>query len=352
MSDALIKVLIVEDSISVQLVLVDAIESDPRLTVAGTVSSGEGALEFLNAGKPDVILMDIHLPGMNGFEATRRIMSTKPLPIVICSATSDPDDVATTFQAMEAGALAMIAKPTGPLHPNHGDMKEHLVETLKLMSEVKVVRRWSRRPTAATSAAALPPVVAARGISGKLVAIGTSTGGPVVLRSILAELPGGFPVPILVVQHIAPGFLVGLVEWLQQNCQLTVHVARHGGQPLPGNVYFAPDGYHMGVDAQGRIALAKGSEADALCPSVSHLFRSVAEVYGANAVGVLLTGMGKDGARELLLLKEGGGATIAQNKATSVVHGMPGEAICLGAATHVLPGHEIAEMLKRMLIPS
>ena len=351
MSGAPIKVLIVEDLISVQLVLIDAIGSDPRLAVVGTVNSGERALEFLESGdKPDVILMDVHLPGMNGFETTHRIMSTKPVPIVICSATSDPTDVATTFRAMEAGAVAMIAKPGGPMHPLHGEMKQHLLEPLKLMSEVKVIRRWNRQSSTATPVVAPNRDSIRRGKSTvKVVAIGTSTGGPPVLRSILGGLPKEFPVPILVVQHIAPGFLAGLVEWLQQSCLLKVRIAVQGDVPMPGHVYFAPDSRHMGVDSQGRIELANGTSAEVLCPSASHLFRSVAEIYGASAVGVLLTGMGKDGARELAMLKERGAATIAQDKATSVVHGMPGEAVRLGAAAHVLASHEIAVMLKRML---
>jgi two-component system chemotaxis response regulator CheB len=345
-----IKVLIVEDLISVQLVLIDAIESDLGLTVVGTVNSGERALKFLEgADKPDVILMDIHLPGMNGFETTHRIMSTKPLPIVICSATSDPADVATTFRAMDAGAVAMIAKPRGPMHPLHGEMKQHLLQTLKLMSEVKVVRRWKRQSGAVTPVTPNRDSISPGKSTVKLVVIGTSTGGPPVLRSILGALSKEFPVPILVVQHISPGFLAGLVEWLQQGCQLKVLIAGQGDVIMPGHVYFAPDGCHMGVDSQGRIALANGSMADALRPSASHLFRTVAEVYGASAVGVLLTGMGKDGAHELSMLKDRGAVTIAQDKATSVVHGMPGEAIRLGAAVHILASDQIAGMLKRIL---
>lgn len=347
-----IKVLMVEDSKSVQLALAAMIETDARLQLIGAVKSGEEALKFLEEQKPDVVLMDIHLPGMNGFEATRQIMSTKPLPIVICSATSDPDDVAATFQAIDAGALALIAKPAGPLHPNHEGMKQHLLDTLRLMSEVRVIRRWPRGGRASARAASMPRNGAFRlPAPGRVVAIGASTGGPPVLRSILCELPQGLLAPVLVVQHIAPGFLGGLVEWLQQSCVLPLHVATHGEQLASGHVYFAPDGRNMGVDPQGRVALSPGVPGSPLCPSVAHLFHSVADIYGSGAIGVLLTGMGKDGAQELALLKGTGATTIAQDKATSVVHGMPGEAIRLGAATQVLPADEIGGVIKRLLLP-
>lgn len=348
MSGARIKVLIVEDSKTVQLALAAIIESEPRLALIGIVNSGEQALEFVNEHKPDVVLMDIHLPGMNGFETTRRIMSTKPVPIVICSAISNPDDVATTFHAIDAGALALIAKPAAPLHPNHDGMKQHLLETLRLMSEVKVIRRWSRPAAASGHAAAVPKGPHRGPATGKVIALGASTGGPPVLRTIFSELPKDLSVPVLVVQHISPGFLAGLVEWLQQSCALPVHIATHGEQLAPGHVYFAPDGRQMGVDSLGRVALSPCGRGDSLCPSVGHLFHSVGEIYGAGAIGVLLTGMGRDGASELSILKQRGATTIAQDKATSVVHGMPGEAIRLGGATHVLPGDEIAGLLKRI----
>jgi two-component system, chemotaxis family, protein-glutamate methylesterase/glutaminase len=347
-----ISVLVVEDTATVRLLLVDALESDPRLRVAAAVPSGEEALQFLAREKPSVILMDIHLPGISGFEATRRVMQTQPVPIVICSAVEDPNDVATTFEAMEAGALSVIAKPVGPGSEFYEPMMKHLVETVKLMSEVKVVRRWQR------SAATLPlprPEVRADSQNprpagrAQIVALGASTGGPPVLRTILGDLPADFPAPIAIVQHITPGFLQGLVEWLAQTSDLPIHIARHGERPLPGHVYFAPDWFHLGVGPQGHLVLSDRIPADVLCPSVGHLFQSIADVHGAQAVAVLLTGMGKDGARELALLKQRGATTIAQDRSTSVVHGMPGEAIRLDGAKYVLPAGDVAGALKRLL---
>jgi chemotaxis protein methyltransferase CheR len=185
----------------------------------------------------------------------------------------------------------------------------------------------------APEAAGLKPVPAEI----RLVAVGASTGGPLALQTVLAGLPRDFPVPVVIVQHIAPGFTDGFAEWLTESCGLPIHVANHGERILPGHVYLAPDGAQMRVESEGRLALSSDGPENGLRPSVSFLFRSVARVYGPQAVGVLLTGMGKDGAQELKMMRDAGAVTIAQDKESSVVHGMPGEAIGLEAATYVLP---------------
>jgi two-component system, chemotaxis family, protein-glutamate methylesterase/glutaminase len=214
------------------------------------------------------------------------------------------------------------------------------------MSEVKVVRRWSRSRIA-------PAVLPANGRTQlraasagvRLIGIGASTGGPLVLQTILSGLPKDFPVPLLIVQHIARGFLPGMVEWLSQTTGLRVHIAAHGAVPLPGHAYVAPDDFHLAVDAGGHMILAREEPESGLRPSVSYLFRSLAQTCGASAVGVLLTGMGKDGAVELKRMKDCGAFTIAQDRDSSIVHGMPGEAIELGATTQVLPADKIAGAL-------
>lgn len=175
----------------------------------------------------------------------------------------------------------------------------------------------------------------------RIVAIGASTGGPPVLQAILAGLPKNFPAPVLIVQHIAAGFTRGFVEWLGQSSNLPVHVPAHGERVLPGQAYVAPDGLHMAVDPDSRVRLRTDEPENGLRPSVACLFRSVAKAYGQSAVGVLLTGMGKDGALELKLMKDQGAVTIAQDRETAIVHGMPGEAIKLGGATYVLPPEQI-----------
>ncbi len=341
-----INVLVVEDSPVAQLLLVHILNSDPGLSVLGTANNGEQALEFLKRNRPDVIVMDIHMPGMDGFETTRQIMETQPLPIVVCSASLNPAEVAQTFRALEAGALALVAKPVGLGHQEYEEMAGKLVETVKLMSEVRVVKRWAR-PRRPDAPAATPPPAEIRIPSAgiQVVAIGASTGGPPALQTILAGLPKDFSVPVLIVQHIAAGFLPGLVDWLHQTTGFPIHIAAHGESLLPGCAYLAPDGYHLGLAANGQIALSKQEPENGLRPSVSYLFRSVAKVCGANAVGVLLTGMGRDGADELKVLKESGAVTIAQDEESSVVHGMPGEAIKLGAAGYVLAPDKIPAVL-------
>jgi two-component system, chemotaxis family, protein-glutamate methylesterase/glutaminase len=336
----------VDDSKVARLFLVHLLEADPQIHVIGAVDSGHAALEFLNENRPDVILMDIQMPRLDGFETTRRIMETHPAPIIICTATTDPKEVATTFRSMEAGAVACMEKPVGQDHPNHQLLVKNLLEAIKLMSEVKVVRRWPRlRPASGAPAHefAAPGNSWPNGI--KVIGIGASTGGPPVLQTILASLPKDFEVPILVVQHIARGFLPGLVEWLNQTTGLDVQIAAHDTRPLGGHVYLAPDDLHLGIGRHGRIHLAREEPIDNLRPSVSHLFRSLATSVGQDAVGVLLTGMGKDGAAELKLMKGTGATTIAQDRESSVVHGMPGAAIAIDAAMHILPADKIADTL-------
>ena len=337
-----INVLVVEDSPVVQLLLKHLLDADPQLHVMGTANNGQEAVDFVAAQKPDVILMDVHMPTMDGYEATRRIMETQPVPIVISSATMTNAEVGASFHALEAGAVAFVEKPVGLGSPGFEPMVQKLLQTVKLMAEVKVVKRWARdRVRRPLPVAELP----SRTESIQVVAIGASTGGPPVIQTILKALPQKYPVPILVVQHIAAGFLSGMVDWLRQTTPLPVQLAGHGATAEPGNVYLAPDGFHLGLRPGGRILLSADALENGLRPAVSFLFRSVANVCGARAVGVLLTGMGRDGADELKLLKDQGAITIAQDAETSVIHGMPGEAIQLGAARYVLPPSQIAALL-------
>ena len=342
MSDRKINVLVAEDSPVTRMFLVHLLESDPQIRVIGAVGDGQAAVDFVNEKKPDVVLMDIHMPRMDGFEATRHIMKTHAVPIVVCSAVSNTLDTVITFKAMEAGAIACIEKPTGSGHANFEATRANLLQTVKSMSEVKVVRRWAAsRP----APAARPAVWQRPPAEIKLIGIGASTGGPPVLHTILAGLPQDFAVPVLIVQHIADGFVAGMAEWLNEPKGLRIHVAAHGIIPLPGHVYLAPDDLHMGIASAGHIVLSRQPPENHLRPAVSFLFRSLAKVCGANALGVLLTGMGSDGAEELKALRDAGAVTIAQDRETSVVHGMPGAAIALGGATHVLPANRIAAAL-------
>lgn len=340
----LIKVLVVEDSPVVRDFLIYILTSDPDIRVVGTASNGEEAIDAVKRYRPDVITMDIHMPKMDGLEATRRIMETEPVPIVIVSGSIDSNENTKTFRAMEAGALALLRRPDGIGQLNYEANARGLLQTVKLMSEVKVVRRWSQKRH---DAVLLPnkPASTPSEIPTRIIALGASTGGPPVLQTILAMLPKDFPLPVLIVQHMTSGFTVPFVEWLAQTSVLPVHVARHGEFILPGHVYIAPDECQMKVDHAGKIVLTKDAPENGMRPSVSYLFRSLAAVYGGKAVACLLTGMGRDGADELRLLKDKGAVTIAQNMESSVVHGMPGEAIKLDAAAYILAPDRIAGVL-------
>lgn len=349
----MINVLVVEDSPVVREFLIHILNADPDITVIATACDGEEALDLVRRHHPDVITMDIHMPKLNGLETTRLLMETNPTPIVIVSGSENTNEVVTTFDAMDAGALAVLRRPAGIGHMDHQATARNMVQTIKLMSEVKVVRRWSHIRSAAPAPAATPhPAnmgLIRESAQVRVVAIGASTGGPSAIETILMALPKNFPVPILIVQHMAPGFVGGFVQWLAHSSSLPVHVATHGEFILPGHIYIAPDEYQMKVERGGRIGLTKDALENGLRPSVSYLFRSVAEVYGCDAAAGLLTGMGRDGASELRLLKELGAVTFAQDRDSSVVNGMPGEAVKLNAAMLVLPLEKIAAALTNLV---
>lgn len=310
----------------------------PGFEVVAAVPDGALAVEQVERLRPDVVLMDIHMPNVDGLEATRRIMATVPTPIVLVSASFIGDDTTRSFEAIRAGALTVLGKPAGPGHPDHARSVRELLQTLRLMSEVTVVRRWPARK---------PPAALPRPCPGiRLIAVAASTGGPGALAELLGELNGGIGAPVLVVQHITPGFTAGLVRWLAGLSRLRVKLAEAGEPVQPGSVYVAPDGRQMGVGADGRIRLEPAAAGDAFCPSASYLFESAAQSYGASAMGVLLTGMGRDGVTGLSRLRAAGGVTVAQDEATSVIFGMPGEAVRVGAAEHVLSPKEIARLIR------
>jgi two-component system, chemotaxis family, protein-glutamate methylesterase/glutaminase len=341
----LIKVLVVDDSPVIRQYLSEVLSTDAEVRVIATAADGEEALAALQREKPDVITMDIDMPRMNGLEATRRIMESCPLPVVIVSASVRAEEVATSFAALEAGAVAVLEKPPGPGHPDYAASLRQLLATVKGMSEVKVVRRWARlRDEAAVPNSAGKAIAAGPPARDefRLVAVGASTGGPQALQAFLSALPCGLAAPVLMVQHIAPGFLHGLADWLNRASPLPVHIAVAGEPLLAGTAYLAPDGFHTGVTPDGRVDLQPCEPENGLRPAVSYLFRSAAAAFGRRCIGVLLTGMGRDGAIELKQLRDRGAMTFAQDQATSVVFGMPAEAIRLSAAAHVLPPQHIA----------
>ncbi|HYD59271.1 MAG TPA: chemotaxis-specific protein-glutamate methyltransferase CheB [Noviherbaspirillum sp.] len=341
----MIRVLVVDDSPSVRELLMFILGSDPGIEIVGSAADGEEAIRMAQATKPNVISMDLHMPNVDGFEATRRIMETCPTPIVIVSGSEDPSEVGASFRAIEAGALVIVQRPVGVGHPAFRETASALIRTVKSMAEVKVVRRWSKTAGRTREQDAARPAETERPAR-KLVLIGASTGGPAVLRDILAELPAGYPLPLLIVQHMSAGFLDGFAQWLSSASGFPVRVAEHGEGLVAGCAYLAPDGYQVAVTRDMRIALSRGRSEHGMCPSVSHLFRSVHKDICPATIAVLLTGMGKDGAHELRQLKEHGAVTIVQDRATSVVYGMPGEAIRQDAARLILAPPDIGKMLR------
>jgi two-component system, chemotaxis family, protein-glutamate methylesterase/glutaminase len=344
----MLRVLVVDDSEVARRLLAEVLGRDGGLQVVGEAASGSEALRLAERLRPDVITMDVQMPGMDGLETTRRIMERHPAPIVVVSGGHDPADLTHSVRALDAGALAALRKPRGPAHPGFAAEAAELVGTVKLMAEVKVFRRRPAAAAAATPAAPIPT----RRRPAELVAVGASTGGPAALATVLRGLPATTPVPVLVVQHITPGFDAALAAWLDETTPLPVRLAGHG-QPLrPGEVVIAPVGSHLGLSGAGRIELHQGPPVDGHRPSATHLFASVARIYGPRALGVILTGMGSDGAAGLLELRHAGGTALAQDEASCVVPGMPAAAVAAGAVDQVVPLDGLAARIADAWSPS
>ncbi len=344
-----IKVLIVDDSPTLRRLIRAVLETDAGLSVLGEARNGEEALNMCHQLQPDIITMDIRMPRMNGFEAIQRIMSDSPRPIVVLTTTMSDRELGISFKALDAGALSVIRKPTGM--PGRDPKADELIRQLKAMADVKVVRRrWpSGAPATASRPASPAPSRRPEGRRIELIAIGASTGGPPVVQSILQGLPADLPVPVVLVQHISPGFVEAMARWLDDTTPVSVKVARSGERLAPGVVYLPPDEHHLLVMAGGKAWLDASPPVDGHRPSVTALFDSVAEHYGAAATAVLLTGMGRDGATGLKAIHDAGGRTIAQDEASCVVFGMPRAAAELGAADEILPPAIIAARLKALV---
>lgn len=328
----MIKVLVAEDSLVSRELILHLLGQDPLIQVAAVAGDGAEAVRLVNEIRPDVVLMDVHMPRMNGLEATREIMQTQPTPIVVMSATSFGSEAAMVFEATRAGALTFVQKPTMGAQEAVGGRR--LVEMVKAMAEVKVIRRHRQRSKPPETAVALPTRVRQ---APRVVAIGASTGGPPALLAILKQLPVDFRLPLLMVQHITPGFTEGLALWLTAASSFDVQVARDGELLQPRRAYLPPDGVQMLAGVGGHVRFGPPLPQQVFCPSIDRLFDSVTEVFGPAAIGVILTGMGRDGAEGLGRMRQAGALTIAQDEVTSAVFGMPKEAVRLNAADYVLP---------------
>ena len=346
----MIRVLVVDDSASARDLLVRIFQADGQFQVVGTAGDGDVAVALTARLRPDVITMEIHMPGLGGLAAIRRIMAETPTPIVAISASVDENDVGMAVEALKAGAVSMVERPHGPADPRHSTAASDLVTTVRLMSEVPVVRRPA--PSGQSRDQWMPRTLAEPAqIYGRrpmAIALAASTGGPQAIQTVLQSLGGGLDVPVIIVQHITRGFAAGMASWLSSTCPQRVKLAEQGEEPLGGTVYLAPHDHHLMLARRGTLVLSSAPPVRGFRPSANVLFQSVAECHGAHAVGAILTGMGDDGAAGLGALGAAGAVTIAQDEATSVVHGMPGAAVAAGAARYVLPLAAIGPVLRRL----
>lgn len=354
-----IRVLIAEDSPVALKILQRILGEAPDMLVVGTASNGEEALKMVPKLRPNIVCTDLHMPRMDGLQLIEAIMADYPCPILVISASVQDEDTDNVFRLLQAGALDIFPKPRTGLSMAYEQTKQDLLTRIRVLSGVTVFTQ--RRASMA------PPTIALKSSHSKevqssqpstpgirfrqdirqpqVLAIGASTGGPQAIHTILQRLPPNFPVPILCVQHISTGFLQGLVDWLDRECSFNVKIAQWGTIPQAGSVYFPPEGHHLEISPTGKLALSSIPPVSGHRPSVTVLFKSVADYYRRSSVGILLTGMGRDGADGLLSLSQAGATTIAQDESTSVVFGMPKEAIALGAAQEILRIQDMAPFL-------
>jgi two-component system chemotaxis response regulator CheB len=342
-------VLVVDDSRTSRQMLVQLVNSAPDMFVVGEASDGAEAVKVAAKLRPKVILMDIVMPQMDGLQATREIMSTQPTPIVLITASLEEQETDIAFQAIRAGALTVLQKPRGSLTGEFTAQANSLLGTLRTMAGVHVIRHWTRsQPAGSAAAHPLPRVTGTLAAPAEIVAIASSTGGPAALSEIIKNLPHTFPLPIVIVQHIASDFVSSLAGWLRGVTPLNVEIAVPGQHPHPGTVYIAPSGGHLKMNRLHAFELDPVQGATLHMPSGDSLLGSVAASYGARAIGVVLTGMGDDGARGLRAMHDAGAFTIAQDEDTCVVYGMPQEAVKHGGVKQVLPLPEIAPILVKL----
>lgn len=343
-----IDVLLACSNLNTSRALAALLASDPGLALAGEAQDGVQAVEMVNALQPDVVLMEMTMPRIGGLEATREIMHEHPTPIILLSDSANAEN-GLVFQALRAGALSVLPQPGSP------DAQRELLAAVRAMADVRVIRHTLRKHATALlqarGLATAPGSAAADGGQRRLdmVAIVASTGGPQTLAEILRPLAPGFAAPIVIVQHITAEFVQPLADWLRTVIQLPVEVAQQDGTPQPGVVYIAPGGAHLRLDGSRHFALSAQPHDVPHTPSGDVLLESVAECCGRHALGMVLTGMGRDGAAGLLAMRRVGAHCVAQEASSCVVFGMPQEAIRLGAAQQALRPPEIASLLLRTM---
>jgi len=334
------RVMIVEDSTVVRTLLMHIVSADPRLSVVAAVATAEEAIAALSTVRPDVISMDIRLPGMDGLEATRRIMADRPTPIVVISASIERDSLASSMDALRAGALSVVEKPVGFGDRDYAAVAREICTQLAIMSDVAVVRRriQPRAPNAAGLRTPVPP---------RMLVCAASTGGPQAVARLFGALPADFALPVLLVQHMGAAFMDGYATWLQSVVPQRVTIAQDGMAPAAGTIHVAPGDRHLRIAADGRLRIGADPAIGGQRPAATALFQSAAAALSGAAVGVMLTGMGEDGAPGVQAMIAAGGAVIAEHESSAVVYGMPAAAVRMGALA--LPIDMIAPHLERIV---
>jgi len=333
----MIRVVIVDDSPTFRLLERSILESDPGIQVVAEAINGHEAIRVCKRHQPDIITMDIHMPGVDGYAAIQSIMSEMPCPIIVLTGTPESFNDKIHSKAIQSGALTALPKPKDiqGIDP----AADILIEKIKSMSQVKVIRRKKlSQPSVQSHSYSLQTSKN----SIKILGIGASTGGPPAIQKILSGLSTQIACPIVIVQHISQGFVQNLAKWLVSSTSFSVSLAVHAERMIPGHVYIAQDSHHLTVTREGRLYLNQTGPVDGHQPSVTVMFQSIAKEYGASSMGILLTGMGCDGASGLKQMADAGAMTIAQDEQSSVVFGMPKKAIELGGARKIISIEEIA----------
>lgn len=343
-----IRVLVVDDSAIARRIICAMLSSDAQILVVGEARDGREAVELAEKLRPDIITMDARMPRLDGLHATEEIMAYNPTPILVLTASLGRHEGNFSFQMLNAGALEVLEKPKDLTTTRSSQGQQLLLERIKVLSRVKVVThlRGRRRTRPTPEPIVAPPPVPAlpERTATRLVIIGASTGGPRVLYNLFRSLPAHFPAAIVVVQHIAEGFVNTMVEWMAASSPLRITLASDGAPLQAGHVLVAPDTHHLRIGDTWRVRL--DAEPRALSyPSIDIALESAAKRYAKRTIGVVLTGMGRDGASGLLALRQAGGHTLVQDQASSAIWGMPRAASELGAALETIPADELAAHL-------
>lgn len=338
---SVIRVVIADDSQVAREVLRDILSRAEDIEVVGEATNGREAVELAKRLAPQLITMDLNMPVMDGLSAIEEIMYSKGVPILV---VSDHSDAQTAYQALEVGALEVMPKPTLV-----GADAERFLERVRLLAGVAVITRLRRRVTTHTPSATLPNLpTAPPGVPRDfqhVIAIACSTGGPQALVRLLRTLPAGFPIPIVIAQHISHGFIDGMAQWLASLCAMPVSVGKEGEQIRPGHIYLSPSERDLCISPHHRFQLQSSPENALYHPSCDVLLQSIAKVYGKDAIGIILTGMGRDGVNGMRAIYQAGGTTLAQDEASSVIYGMNQEAVRAGVIQYELPLESLTERL-------